>query len=307
MTGSMRRTTARATEPAGRGPSRAPSGLPVLAYAPGMGESNRLGEFLRARRELVSPEEAGLSIRTKGRRVPGLRREEVAALTGISVEYLTRLERGKDSSPSRQVLDALAATLRLEDEAVRHLHSLVWPVAVQPPTVSADQPVPALARALMRFDGEISYILGPYFDVIACSAVADAFLGRAGHGNQLEYVFLDREAPSTYPDWDAVALEAVAALRSMARGREGDQRLHSLLGRLSAGSDAFRQLWARHDVHGHSSGTKRISSHRFGTITVLWDAFMTAYPTAQTLVLYTADPSTDTETILDAVRRSVTV
>ncbi|WP_329246470.1 helix-turn-helix transcriptional regulator [Actinoallomurus sp. NBC_01490] len=270
-----------------------------------MRDDNRLGEFLRARRELVTPEEAGLVARVPGRRVPGLRREEVATLAGISVEYLTRLERGKDRSPSRQVLDALAAVLRLDGEAVRYLHSLVWPVGEPPGLVDTGRPVPALARALSRFGDEIAYILGPYFDVVSCSRVAEAFLGAAGRGNQLEYVFLHPDARSVYPDWEDVATEAVAALRSMARGREDDAELHSLLGRLSAGSDPFRRLWARHDVHGNSSGTKRVVSPRFGTMTVNWDAFVTAYPTAQTLVLYTAEPGSESARVLDRVRRSL--
>lgn len=270
-----------------------------------MGDDNRLGDFLRARRELVTPEEAGLVKRTPGRRVPGLRREEVATFAGISVEYLTRLERGKDRSPSRQVLDALAAVLRLDGEAVRYLHSLVWSIGHPPRLGDTERPVPALARALTRFDDEIAYILGPYFNIVAGSRLADSFLGRAGRGNQLEYVFLHPDARSTYPDWEAVATEAVAALRSMVRGREDDPKLHALLGRLATVSDSFRRLWARHDVHGNSSGTKRIVSPRFGGVTVAWDAFVTAYPTTQTLVLYTAEPGTESARILDLVRRSL--
>jgi transcriptional regulator with XRE-family HTH domain len=270
-----------------------------------VGDDNRLGEFLRARRELVTPEEAGLVARVPGRRVPGLRREEVATLAGISVEYLTRLERGKDRSPSHQVLNALAAVLRLDGEAVRYLHSLVWPVGKPPGLTDTDRPVPGLARALSRFNDEIAYILDPYFNIVACSRIAEAFLGAAGRGNQLEYVFLHSAARSVYPDWDDVATEAVAALRSMARGREDDAKLHALLGRLSAGSDPFRRLWARHDVHGNSSGTKRIISPRFGPITVNWDALTTAYPTAQTLVLYTADLDSESARTLDQVRQSL--
>lgn len=266
---------------------------------------NRLGEFLRARRELVGPEEAGLPARTPGRRVPGLRREEVASLAGISVEYLTRLERGKDRAPSRQVLDALAAVLRLDAAGVRYLGSLVWSVGHAPDPGDDEELVPGLARALARFDDEIAYVLGPYFEVIARSRVADAFLGRASHGNQLEYVFLHPDADRTYPDWDAVATEAVAAFRSMVRGREDVAKLHAVLGRLAADSDRFRRLWARHDVHGDSSGTKRIFNPRFGTMTVAWDAFITAYPTAQTLVLYTTEPGTKSARILDSVRRSL--
>lgn len=229
----------------------------------------------------------------------------MASLAGISVEYLTRLERGKDRSPSRQVLDTLAAALRLDSEGVRYLHSLVWPIGHTPDADEVAKPAPGLARALARFDNEIAYILGPYFEIVAHSRAAEAFLGEAAHGNQLEYVFLHPDAPRTYPNWDAVALEAVAAFRSMVKGREDDAVLHATLGRLSAGSNHFRSLWARHDVHGHSSGTKQIFNPQFGTMTVSWDAFMTAYPTGQTLVLYTAEPGTQSARILESVRQSL--
>lgn len=253
----------------------------------------------------MGPEHVGLPARTPGRRVPGLRREEVASLAGISVDYLTRLERGKDSSPSRQVLNAIAAVLDLDAAGMRYLHSLVWPVGHAPGPGDMQELAPGVSRALSRFDDEIAYVLDPYFDVIARSQVAGAFLGRAGYGNQLEYVFLNPEAALTYPDWEAVAAEAVAAFRSMVQGREDDKKLHAVLGRLVAESDRFRSLWARHDVHGNSSGTKRIWNPNFGTMTVAWDAFATVYPSAQTLVLYTAEPDTQSGHILDLVRQSL--
>ena len=288
-----------------RGPDRARQSGRHWATVRIVDNGNRLGQFLRARRELVTPEEAGLTARMPGRRAPGLRREEVATLAGISVEYLTRMERGKDRSPSRQVLDALAAVLRLDGEAVRYLHSLVWSIGHPPDLDRAEEPIPGPARALARFDDEIAYILGPYFEVVACTRVADAFLGRAARDNQLEYLFLHPDAHATYPDWEAVATEAVAALRSMVRGREDDAELHTLLGRLSAGSAPFTRLWARHDVHGNSSGTKRIANPRFGTVTVAWDAFVPAYPAMQTLVLYTTEPGSESARILDLARRSL--
>lgn len=270
-----------------------------------MSKDNRLGEFLRARRELVRPEHVGFPSGSPSRRVPGLRREEVASLAGISVEYLTRLERGKDRSPSPQVLDSIAEVLALDAAGVRYLHSLVWPMGRAPTPDPTEELVPGIARALARFDGEIAYVLNPYFDVIDRSRVAEAFLEGAGHGNQLEYVFLHPEAAITYPNWETVAAEAAAAFRTMVRGREDDEKLHTVLGRLVAGSGRFRQLWDRHDVHGNSSGTKRVANYKFGTITVTWDAFVTAYPSSQTLVLYTAEPDTPSARILESVRRSL--
>lgn len=255
----------------------------------------------------MGPEHVGLPARTPGRRVPGLRREEVASLAGISVEYLTRLERGKDRSPSRQVLNAIAAVLNLDVAGVRYLHSLVWPMGHAPGPGDVQELAPGISRAMSRFDDEIAYVLDPYFNVIARTQIADTFLGRAGQGNQLEYVFLYPEAALTYPDWAVVAAEAVAAFRSMVQGREDDEKLHAVLGRLVAESDQFRHLWARHDVHGNSSGTKRITNPKFGTMTVAWDAFVTAYPSAQTLVLYTAEPDAQSARVLDAVRQSLIV
>lgn len=270
-----------------------------------MSTGQLLGEFLKARRALVAPEHVGLPPGGRGRRVPGLRREEVASLAGISVEYLTRLERGKDRAPSRQVLDALAVVLGLDAAAVRYLYSLVWPGTEASMPVATAEVAPGISRILARLESEIAYVLNPYFEVIARSPVADAFLERASHGSQLEYVFLDQEAAKTYPDWDAVAIEAVAAFRTMVRGREGDVRLQAILRRLLGASDRFGELWARHDVHGNSSGSKQIAHPAFGTMTVAWDAFVTAYPTAQTLVLHTVEPGTESARVLDSVRRSV--
>jgi transcriptional regulator with XRE-family HTH domain len=271
----------------------------------GVTDANPLGTYLRARRELVTPEEAGLVARAPGRRVPGLRREEVATLAGISVEYLTRLERGKDRSPSRQVLDAVASVLRLDNEAHRYLYSLAWPAGGpgRPPLV--EKPVPAMTRALARLDDGIAYVLNPYLDVVASTRVAQAFLGPAGRGNQVEYLFLDPAARTTYPGWDAVAREAVSALRSSAGEHRDDQRLIDLVGRLSTQSEDFRTIWARHDTHGNTSGTKRIVSDLYGEITIHWDAFSTAYPTGQTLVLYSADPDSPDAQRLQQVRRSL--
>lgn len=209
-------------------------------------EPNRLGAFLRARRELVTPEQAGVPV-VGVRRVPGLRREEVAMLAGISADYYLRLERGRDRSPSVQVLESLARVLQLDDPARDYLLGLA---ADKPrrrrPRKEVVPPSTAAFVAMLPFP---AFIEGRYLDVLAANPLATALSPRLVPGaNRLRDVFLDPGEQAMWPDWEMAAAALVASFRSAVGTDTDDPRCVELVGELSLASPLFRQLWARHDV-----------------------------------------------------------
>jgi transcriptional regulator with XRE-family HTH domain len=219
---------------------------------------NRLGEYLRARRALVLPDQAGIAS-SGGRRVPGLRREEVAMLAGISAEYYLRLERGRDRNPSVRVLESIARVLQLGDEDVRHLLGLA---AVQPRRMrprSHAEVVPSGVVKLLSTLPHPAFVEGRYFDVLASTPLATALSPRLTvGGNQLLDMFLNPAEVALYPDWDGTTECYVASLRRSIGPDTDDPRFIELVGQLSLASARFRVLWSRHDV-----GKQRGSSLRF--------------------------------------------
>ncbi|HEY7049721.1 MAG TPA: helix-turn-helix transcriptional regulator [Jatrophihabitantaceae bacterium] len=262
-----------------------------------MGE-NLLGDYLRARRELVRPEEHGLPDLGR-RRVPGLRREEVAMLAGISAEYYVRLERGRDRNPSVQVLDALSRVLGLDEESRTYLASLAGAPAPARPTVET---VPRAVQALVAGTRGPAFVLGRFMDVLASNAAAD-LLHHGLPDNVVRHVFLDPAARTVYPDWDDVAAETVASLRASVAGHLDDARLTRLVGELSLKSAEFRTLWARQDVRAKTSGRKRVHSPEIGEVTVHWEALQVASAPGQVVVTYFAEPGTESQTRLDRLNR----
>jgi len=258
-----------------------------------MDAENRIGRFLRARRELVHPEEVGLPDLGR-RRVPGLRREELAMLAGVSADYYIRLEQGRDQHPSEQVLAALARALRLDEDATAHLHELARPAprrrraATRPERVSPD-----LQRLLHTWSQTPAFVLGRRMDVLASNALAGALHAGFTEGNNLSRVFfLDPAAPAFYADWDRVAAGAVAGLRASAGADLDDPRLTELVGELSLKSEAFRRLWARHDVRDKTSGTKRFNHPQVGELTLGYHSFAVSGAPGQLLTVYHAEPDT---------------
>ncbi|MBL7254076.1 helix-turn-helix domain-containing protein [Paractinoplanes lichenicola] len=230
---------------------------------------NVLGDFLRARRELVTPAEVGLPPGTGLRRVPGLRREEVALLAGISAEYYLRLERGRDRNPSAQVVEALARVLQLDAESTAYLLALAGPRSPRRP---ASQQVPASIETLLRTINVPALVFNKYSDVVAANALARELSPDMVPGvNRLRMLFTDLETRAHHPDWEQYTAAAVAHLRAQADA--DDQRLHALIGELSVESDRFRRLWARHDVRTASGGTFVIRHPRVGDIELLIDKF----------------------------------
>jgi transcriptional regulator with XRE-family HTH domain len=209
---------------------------------------NTLGEYLRARRGLVTPQDAGIPD-VGQRRVPGLRREEVAMLAGISADYYLRLERGKDRHPSVQVLESIARVLRLDDEHLEYLVSLT----ADKPRTRRRRPqrenVPSGALKLLASLSQPAFIEDRYFDIRAVNPLAEALSPRLTvGGNQLRDMFLDPAEQSLYPDWKNMTHCFIANMRQAVGTDLDDPRFIELAGELSLGSTWFRELWARHDV-----------------------------------------------------------
>ncbi|WP_416969995.1 helix-turn-helix domain-containing protein [Streptomyces sp. 4F14] len=210
-----------------------------------MDDANALGEFLKARRALVRPEDVGLPGGGL-RRVPGLRREEVALLAGISADYYLRLEQGRDRNPSAQVLEALARVLRLDVNATAYLLGLTRPRG-RTGRQTAEGVPDSLRRLLASWDHHPAYVQNRLTDVLAANAMALALSpGYRRGGNLLRTLFLSQADRAYHQDWDRLTEEAVAVLR--ARTDAADPRLHTLVDDLSRGSERFRTLWARHEV-----------------------------------------------------------
>lgn len=211
-------------------------------------EPNALGEYLRARRELVGPEQLGIPV-LGVRRVSGLRREEVAMLAGISADYYLRLEQGRDRNPSVQVLESIARVLQLDGPTTAYLLSL----AAEKPRRAAPRPrketVPTgIAKLLTTLDLP-AFVEGRYLDVLAANHLAATISPRWTTGaNRLRDVFLDPAERALFPDWERATAGLVAGFRQSVGTNTDDPRFVELVGQLSLASDRFRQLWARHDV-----------------------------------------------------------
>jgi len=242
-----------------------------------MAHENLIGEYLRARRELVDPEDVGIPNLSSRRRVPGLRREEVAMLAGVSSDYYVRLEQGRDQHPSQQVLDALARALQLDDDATAHLHRLTAPPTRWRRRSPRPESAPAGIVQLIESWGETpAYVQGRYMDVLAVNPLATALAPYYVKGeNLVRAAFLDLRLRDMYEDWERIAETTVAGLRALVGPDVDDARLNELVGELSVRSERFREVWARHDARPKRSG-----------------AIQMAIPDTdgQTLIAYHAEP-----------------
>jgi transcriptional regulator with XRE-family HTH domain len=262
--------------------------------------AGRLGEYLRARRALVTPAEADIP-QTGRRRVPGLKRGEVAMLAGISAEYYTRLEQGHDRHPSAQVLIAIARALRLDEPATAHLLGLAAPAPRGRRRSQSSERVPVtVARLLDALPLHPAYVQGRYMDVLAANQLMRALspMYQPG-GNLLRAAFLDRAADDLFADPRDRLRNAVAGLRALAGPDAGDPRLAELVGELSLKSADFRELWARHDVHPQAGrGVHRMRHPLAGDLELCYDKFLLASDDRQMLVIYQAEPGSRSEEAL---------
>lgn len=256
-------------------------------------ETNTLGEYLRARRELVTPDSVGLP-QLGVRRVPGLRREEVAMLAGISADYYLRLEQGRDRNPSVQVLESLARVLRLDEVATAYLLSLA---SEQPRRRPRRRPrketVPSGISKLLDSILLPAFVEGRYFDVLAANSLATMISPRltTGH-NRLRDVFLDPAEQSLFPSWEVSTIGMVAGFRQSVGTDTDDPRFIELVGELSLASDHFRKLWARHDVQAREGASVTLDHPQVGELTLNREKLAIGGSGGQLLVLYHADRDT---------------
>lgn len=271
-----------------------------------MDNRSEVREFLTTRRAKVSPAQVGLPDYSSRRRVPGLRREEVALLAGVSVDYYTRLERGNLSGASDAVLDALARALRLDDAEIAHLLDLAKAANPSPivrrTRTATDRVRPGLYRVLEAITDAPAVITTARSDYLAGNA-----LGRALYApiftmprpNGARFAFLHPAGPEFYPEWERVTQEVVANLRAEAGRNPTDRRLIELVGELSMGSERFRILWAAHDVRHHGTGTKQLHHPVVGDLDLEYEALELAADPGLKLSVFTAPAGS---TSADALR-----
>ncbi|MDF6045429.1 helix-turn-helix transcriptional regulator [Streptomyces sp. JH14] len=252
--------------------------------------SNALGAYLRARRDLVTPQQAGIP-ETGVRRVPGLRREEVAMLAGVSADYYLRLERGLDRNPSPQVLESIARVLHLDDEALAHMLTLVTNAPRRRRRRPRQQTPPPGALKLLASLVQPAFIENRYFDVLASNALARAIDPRlAVGGNQLRDMFLDPAGQALYPEW-TVATECLMASLRQAVGKDiDDPRFIELTGELTLASPRFRQLWAKHEVRRQTGSVIRFNHPQVGDLTLNRERMSIAGAEGMMLVVFHPEP-----------------
>ena len=257
-----------------------------------MSENNVLGDYLRARRELVQPE--SVSLHANGvRRVAGLRREEVAMLAGISADYYLRLEQGRDRNPSVQVLESLARVLLLDEAGTDYLLGLAAPRPRHRRRRPRRETVPASTRQLLDVIGLPAFVESRYFDVLAANSLARALSPNMQAGqNRLLSVFLDPAEQALYPDWDQATARLVAAFRVSAGTDIEDPRFVQLVGELSVSSERFRHLWARHDVRPCEPAAARLLHPQVGELCLNREKLAVAGGKGQVLVVFHAEPGT---------------
>jgi transcriptional regulator with XRE-family HTH domain len=264
-------------------------------------DNTALAEFLRARRALVSPELVGLEpAASERRRVSGLRREELARLAGVSVDYYVRLEQGRDHRPSESVLEALAVALLLDDELTAHLFSLARPAPPARRTPENGEVDQALRDLLEAWTMTPATITDRYLTVLAANRLACELAGCYAPGtNLLRALFLDGDTRHTHVDWEQAALDTVANLRARIDPDADDPELTTLVGELSLRSASFREVWARHDVRTTTASAKTLRHPEVGEVDLRLHA-MPVGPVAdgRVLTVMHAEPGSDSERAL---------
>jgi len=268
------------------------------------GGNTELREFLRSRRARITPEDAGLPPRSGIRRVPGLRREEVAQLAGVSVDYYVRLERGRGTNVSEGVLDAVARALCLNDTERGHLFALAKPTRTRRRPMPPQRVRAGLYRILDTLTDNPALVLGHRSDVLASNRLARALYTDfealpQRERNMARFIFLDPAARELYVDWERSARGTVASLHLYAGAHPDDPRLAELVGELSLRDGDFRRWWADHDVLNRSHGSKRYRHPLVGELTLDYEALNPTGDPEQTLGLHTAEPGSPSE---DALR-----
>lgn len=275
-------------------------------YRRGVDNREEVREFLTSRRAKITPERAGLPAGPR-RRVPGLRRSEVAALADVSVEYYAKLERGNLAGVSPAVLESVARALQLDDAERAHLLHLAQAAdgsdaLTRPRRRRAKEPrAPhrSLQWTLDAVTAGPAFVRNARMDMVAANRLARAFYSDLYAGpqppNLARFNFLDPASRRFYPDWDTFADIAVAILRTEAGRDPYDRDLHDLVGELSTRSEEFRSRWAAHDVRHHGTGTKHFHHPTVGPLTLAYEGLQLAADPSLTLTIYTAEPGSPSE------------
>jgi transcriptional regulator with XRE-family HTH domain len=274
-----------------------------------MDNRNEIRDFLTSRRARITPEQAGLPAYGGNRRVAGLRREEVAMLAGVSVDYYTRLERGNARGASGAVLEGLARALHLDEAERAHLFDLVHAAnsstAARAPRRPAGQQVrPSVQRIIDSMTTTPAYVRNWRLDILAANRLGKAlfspvFTSPAQPANPARFLFLDPGAAQFYINWERQAQDTVALLRSEAGRNPHDRALSGLIGELSTRSEIFRTWWAAHNVRFHRTGVKRFHHPVVGDLTLAFEAMDLAADAGLRISAYTAEPGSASEDALN--------
>jgi transcriptional regulator with XRE-family HTH domain len=263
-------------------------------------------DFLTSRRSKLGPEQAGLPVYGGNRRVPGLRREEVALLAGMSVDYYVRLERGNARGVSEAVLESLARALQLDEAERAHLFDLAHAVnassaatarATATATRRAGKPQvkPGLQRIIDAMETTPAYVRNRRLDILAINRLGRALMAPVYAdptvpANTARFLFLDPAAREFYCDWPSIAADIVAALRSEVGASPHDKALQDLIGELCTRSDVFRTRWAAHNVRYHHSGRKRFRHPVVGELDLDFDTMELPADPGLAITVYSAEP-----------------
>lgn len=269
-----------------------------------MDNRDEIRDFLSSRRARLTPQQAGLVAYGANRRVPGLRREEVAMLAGVSSDYYVRLERGHLAGVSDSVLDAIASALQLDETERRHLLDLARAAGPRPTRVRrrSTPAVPASVQVMLdAMTGAPAVVRNDRLDILATNPLGRALYAPLFSGpsytegrpaNHARFAFLDPSAHDYWVDWNKAANDTVGILRVQAGKYPHDKAIHDLVGELSTRSDDFRSRWARHDVHEHRGGAKKIEHPVVGRLELMYDTLPIAQAPGLTMLVYTAAPGT---------------
>ncbi|ASD22552.1 transcriptional regulator [Cryobacterium sp. LW097] len=272
-----------------------------------MDNRNEVREFLVSRRARISPEQAGVEPTGGRRRVPGLRRDEVARLAGLSVDYYTRIERGNLTGVSDSVLDAVSRALNLDRAERDHLHDLARTANLggrtRSPKPATHSLRPATQNLLDSITGAAAFVGNNRMDLVAANDLGFALYSEmyrtsARPANHSRFIFLDPRAHDFYPDWDRAANVNVQILRRDAGRSPFDKGLSDLVGELSVRSEEFRTLWGAHDVRRHYSGAKQFRHPAVGSLELTYHVMELEDDPGHTLTVYTPAPGSSSEEAL---------
>lgn len=272
-----------------------------------MNTSTDIREFLTSRRARITPEQAGLPAYGGKRRVSGLRREEVALLAGISVEYYTRLERGNARGVSESVLEGIARALQLDEAERAHLIDLIRAANTTRPArrrPTQQRVRPSVQRILDAMTGTPAYVRNGRLDILSANQLgyalySEVFVDPVRPANTARFIFLDPRATEFFVDWESIAHDAVAILRAEAGRDPFDRALSDLIGELSMRSEEFRVRWAAHNVKFHRTGVKHLHHPLVGDLTLTYEALELPADPGQRMLVYTSEPDSPSHDALN--------